>query len=1161
MMARAATAPELAYFRSSGQHSKLALAIPETAIVFKARVDQVFNNWEDREALTSIEYDAVTVGAYGDIVEGQTLYIGHTEGAYDIGMARIRSATSSILTIGAIDELDIDNNDYLTVVNEFNLWAKPPLEIDNGDDTFTLTIDTDVAYSDQHDEKAPVPVMGPDMVVELSGATVDIQPTAAGSWELQGGAVTYQWAAPGSDSITDDTTHTPTITYSAAGTYHYSCVVTGSGAATWTGRRVVYVWDTNNMPETNFKIGSLSGDWEDGGWGFRVKMYANATRTDIRDRAKVILFATKEYYGGTNVSIGPITNYEHIIASGWIAGETIEYNPNMGTVEFEVQGPHWWLKNLPVKPLALNDTYFGDENATGGAPTTWHEFEDMTVDDALWHIITWRSTISTVIDVPELSGETAMLNTVPSPAFTIFEQLREIASRARAWPCCDRYGRLYIEEDSNLMLESDRGSIPTVMDITGVDWHDTIQISRLPDADLGMVELTLLSYLGGQQSIFCGRSPGDVGFWHGNDLVRFDDIIGDGPVYARSYAGLFAGKLNNEYPDTRIPLSANNRLIDIAPKQYVTMTISDDEREIAWSTKKLIPREVTLRHDLVSGSLLATINTEGYTTELNAVNFTPPGTIGGVTPGGGGTIPRTEPPDPDPAPVEVDDPSAVVVTASEIRTTEDITVASPIWTNKTGSLASETFIDAMQGSYDKTLNTVWVITEKKVYLTTDLSANPPTWTEMFDADTEWTGFDPKLVRIMVDWEAPGGRVWVLAHTREGIGSSTAVARCARTINEGASWTSYEIESKTDGVTQFRTATRALTLEKESGVQRGLGYATFERDDADDADNPWAMGYYWNDDTAGRELGMEYRTSVGMEAPQTAYLNAWQTSPTHADGNSIPHFWINTSINTAERTELFAYLTTQFGDEDVGWTKQSAGVSMPNVSTRVRFGCKTEQDLAAEYDLGVTCYVIWRKSYWYDLKKGWEFAYKGDIIGYYTAKEEILRTPNAGNTWYTHIVEDAYDLASPMQQTFPPLPDRDIGFITKDGDVYLTEEQATGASLHQISPNPEYFRTLMSDPGDRYPVYALDGAGILSSIDAAGSTITLGSGYSNPRSLYVFTSNDDKDRMIYFLDENNIYYSEDRGETISSKKGSYTGYTNPICVFPLVHLRSSSFFNP
>ncbi len=190
-MARAITAGELAKLRTDGQFSRVRLLIDVPVAIFKARINQTFTTLNN---VVQITYDTVTLGAYTDIAANMTLYIGSSDGAYDVGITRIRKTpTSSILYINPESEIDFANDLYLTVVDEYSLWCKRINETDG-------KADYDTTYSDQHSVFDPVPVLGPDVVLWMDGATEQTTRDGSSSYCIGGTISSYAWLAPGASA-------------------------------------------------------------------------------------------------------------------------------------------------------------------------------------------------------------------------------------------------------------------------------------------------------------------------------------------------------------------------------------------------------------------------------------------------------------------------------------------------------------------------------------------------------------------------------------------------------------------------------------------------------------------------------------------------------------------------------------------------------------------------------------------------------------------------------------------------------------------------------------------------------------------------------------------------------------------------------------------------
>ena len=459
---------------------------------------------------------------------------------------------------------------------------------------------------------------------------------------------------------------TPTLTVSATGTHRVSCTVTAANGKSYTGYRYVFVYSTSSEPEGNFRLDNCSGDWNTGGWSFRVTMYANADTSSIRDRALVVLFA-RDWYGGTEESIGPVDDRENIITIGWIAGESIDWNPEQGEVAFTVHGPQHWLGQMSGFPSGVEDY--------DGTPTDWTEFEDLTVDKGLWHFLHWRTTATLCIDYV-LTGDAREIKVFDSPAGSLWQQLYQVShATILAQPCCDRYGRLFVEINSQFLDESDRSGFPTVQALTSQDWRNTIIIERNTVPKAGQVDLSGVAYSGGSGTAYFSLAPGHVPKKYGGP-ERPDRLALSSQNQANLLAGLIMGNLNNEYPRIIIPLGSNHRGFDICPSQYGTLTVaaSDTERGISFSNLKVIPRRVDFNHEQKTGILLTDLEVEAYTTETGYTTGDPP-------PAPPDPPPPPDPPDPWEPPAEAPTVTmAVVMTPNHIARSFDwYSSTSPTW--------------------------------------------------------------------------------------------------------------------------------------------------------------------------------------------------------------------------------------------------------------------------------------------------------------------------------------------------------------------------------------------------------------------------------------------------------------------------------------------------
>ncbi|MBK9496827.1 MAG: hypothetical protein IPO08_20440 [Xanthomonadales bacterium] len=583
---RIATAGELVKLRSDNQSSRLYLTVHSPATVYTARLAAVPAS---TDKVAEITYNTGS-GTLANVLQDMTLLVGSTAGAYDVGIARIRkdgTTTAGTFYIGETSEINWTSNAYLTVLDSFELWPRH-VRINPSDGTTPL-MDYDVAYTNQNlaAGSIPTPIMGSHAVLWLSGPSVTYSPDASDSW-VNGGTITdYLWTCATADSITDDDTATPTFVFDTAGTHRIALTVTGDNAVTFTGYRYVFVVTEASGVTTQFALESCAGDYDTGGWTYRVTLYDEATQSLIRDRALCILHSV-DYYGDTLGSVGYVAGSENVVAVGWISGESIVWasEDKAGSVAFDVQGPQYWLGQMTAFPSGVKDV------SDSTTPNKWTKFQALTLNKCWYHFMRWRCTATRCLDVYPID-DTRRVKRLESPGGqNIWTQLTEIAKRSiLAEPCADRYGRLFLQ--INQQYVSDRSAMPTVQAITSQDWRGEITLDRAIVDSTSLVDLSGVAWDGATSQSYFSLAPGHV-FNHYGAVEVVDRLALIDQSTSNTLAGLYSARQNNTYPKIDLQLGANNRLIDIAPYQRVTLAVSSgDTVRGATEALTLIPRGVS----------------------------------------------------------------------------------------------------------------------------------------------------------------------------------------------------------------------------------------------------------------------------------------------------------------------------------------------------------------------------------------------------------------------------------------------------------------------------------------------------------------------------------------------------------------------------------------
>lgn len=625
---RAATSPEQTKIRSTNQSSRTFLTVHAPATVFTARLAALPSS---NDNVSSITYNTGSGAGYTDILVDQRVDIGTTAGAYDLGTTRVHNlsglgAVTGTLNIERTSEIQWAANCYITVLDAFDLRPRPPYTDDSGVDF----MDTSIAYSDQHSKCKSTPIFPRYHVKWLPvGGTVTVVEDATQSWALNNTITNYQFIAPGASAISGDSTSVCTITYNAANAhagYRVELDLTNSDNADSTGYgRVFVLASASDAIEIDAESFTPIGSYQDGGWYVDLTLSgSDASRTTIRDRALCIIHR-RDWYGKTasdEGSIGYITGDENIELVGWIAGETIKWTPDGQPqyVAFRVYGPQYWLDRITMPSVGL-------KNISSHPPTNWKRFTGLTAKSATWHILHWHTTAPVMMDCFACDSGAGALQLQAGGAQTVWQQISNVLNDfVMAKPCCDAYARLFMQVEQNLLSASARSSIPTVMTISKSDWENEIDFDRRIVNDCPLVDINGDVYDGTNTTKVYALCPGRTFSAQGSSPFSRERLAVTDQASLNTLAGAAFGWQNNPYPNWRFVLPSNMHLIDIAPYQYLGISIAagDTLRGFTASNLRLIPREI--RRVFQNGYFKTEVTIEAESTVFTGITGDTPAT-------------------------------------------------------------------------------------------------------------------------------------------------------------------------------------------------------------------------------------------------------------------------------------------------------------------------------------------------------------------------------------------------------------------------------------------------------------------------------------------------------------------------------------------------------
>lgn len=318
------TPSQLTTLRTKGQSSKLDLFIYEPRVIFTAQVNDVLI---DKGART-IAFDNYS-GTYSNMKEGMTVKVGTTLNGDEVGHIRLRTPSSGSFTVSENSDIDWQDNQYLTVLNYWQVWPVFPRTIQNPNSVEDVIFykDYDIYYTGQNLALGTFVNAGSHHPVMLeSNHTGTVYYTESGTYNLNGhdNWLQYSWAFEGGFP-SSSTAHTPgLVAYNTPGDYVTSLSVNASGTVDTTYRYVSVrnkIGGGDTTPVKRWTMGDLSGSRQEGGYSVEITVYDQSPITEDC----VIMLRSDDWYGSTNTSFTHLGSSDAFFV-GYVERGSIRYS-------------------------------------------------------------------------------------------------------------------------------------------------------------------------------------------------------------------------------------------------------------------------------------------------------------------------------------------------------------------------------------------------------------------------------------------------------------------------------------------------------------------------------------------------------------------------------------------------------------------------------------------------------------------------------------------------------------------------------------------------------------------------------------------------------------------------------------------------------------------
>lgn len=587
------------------------LFILSPTIVFQARVNQSTFTYP----LIQVTFDTVTTGAYTDIKPGMTVLFGNASGSDNRGRQRIRKApTSTVLYIGRSSQgtpdgqVNLADNNYITVIDDRRVWAKIPDIDDNGE----IFKDADIAWTDQTEEIPPkANIFGGAIAATIdSGDIITVSLNGSASYAVADGATLtdYLWDVGDGTIINGEDTSIATVEF-PAGFRYVSLTVTDSNGKTHTAEIAVLAEDPDSSLCVDFQCVEHRITADGQVCSFRI--LESLPIANYPDGTLVIFWEGEP---------ADENDYSNVKFWGWVQTE-------QNSIAAE---PTATLKDVTLNCVDLAgrlDALPGFSQSILGntTPGSWLEMSTPNMDRFIDYLLRWHSTaFELVFYRPSQTGDDFPFVALESPGDSLWQQAK---GRAKALVpdyilSCNRNGELWVLPDPMLQDTGDRTSTSQFTinedDFTAVNWQ-----RMRPPRDHWIWGDAILASLTTISALFCtapGKAPGQglTSVNSGRQLAQSQDDL-------NSCEGHRIGRNNAVHG--LIPITMITDVgIEPANMTWVTLTINSSytRRALGFTAARCLPVEVNISYDYQRTGMVRTVEVlvEEETSGTAAVTYT-----------------------------------------------------------------------------------------------------------------------------------------------------------------------------------------------------------------------------------------------------------------------------------------------------------------------------------------------------------------------------------------------------------------------------------------------------------------------------------------------------------------------------------------------------------
>lgn len=561
---------ELDILDGGGYEGSAYLILGPQETVFAARVGTP----PTLTSFAAFPFDTVTVGAYTDALEGQSILISRTNDrrkAYWRG--RVREPFAAAIAYVDEDSPALADGDYIFVIDNYEALVKQR----------RLTY---VDYDKPYEGLGPVAKgINCASAVLTTAATAEFSfPNLVGQALTKGTTIaSYAWSIPDAVYTTGSAaSQNPVIEVDTPYNRWGRLTIEDSDGVTRDLVFTLTAGDPNNPAHTFFRLCHdpipITADWSN---GYSTSVLFWRGLDDVLDRSRVTVVVEERFREGTLDNIGNVRFVGYLDAtSSTIRGD--EQHGQIKEVSVELAGLLQAAGELRFNPIAIRHTT---------TPTAWDQIDTPTPARVICHVLAQHSTLLNIcaldfgaIDDTYFSGNTDVNQT------SLMDAVRQVASEINAYITQGAAGMLSFERDPRLMDSAERDALPVVTPspLTLGNGY-SFKLDYISDEKVGAVEVGFVVFLTDTNTRYYLTANGPAsGFGDGqgqqqipNQLLSANSSIED----AKIEGGIRTGNLlalANARRVINMELTGGWDLINPSPGEWYNFIVAaaDDPRGV-----------------------------------------------------------------------------------------------------------------------------------------------------------------------------------------------------------------------------------------------------------------------------------------------------------------------------------------------------------------------------------------------------------------------------------------------------------------------------------------------------------------------------------------------------------------------------------------------------